>query len=101
MSYTYKFLPTALTEYAEAVKWYKERNIAAAENFIVAVNERIKNICADPIRYRNTYKFFREVSLKKYPYYIVYFIDTEASTIIISAVYHHKRDPKKKYKNRS
>lgn len=101
MNYIYKFLPVALVEYAEAVEWYKEKRIATAENFIADVTERIKDICADPSRYRNTYKYFREVSLKKYPYYIVYFIDTATSTIVISAVYHHKRNPKNKFKNRT
>src|SRR4051812_20965769 len=98
MSYTYKFIPIALTEYKEAVEWYKEKSVIAAENFVADVNERIKEICIDPLRYRNTYKYFREVSLKKYPYYIVYFMDTATNIIIISSLYNHKRDPKKKFR---
>jgi len=48
MNYTYKFVPKALTEYTEAIEWYGERSIVAAENFIADVNERINDICTDP-----------------------------------------------------
>lgn len=98
MSYTHIFEPNALTEYKEAVAWYRERSEAAAENLIIEVKARIEAICSDPLRYRNTYKLFRETSLKKYPYSIVYFVDENTNTIIITSLYHHKRNPKKKYR---
>lgn len=98
MLYTYIFEPRALTEYKEAVVWYKERSEPAAANLITAVKSRIEAICNDPLRYRNAYKIFRETSLKKYPYYIVYFVDEITKTVIITSLYHHKRNPKKKYR---
>lgn len=97
MSYTYIFEPRALTELIEAVSWYRERNKTVAENFIAATKNRIEAICTDPLRYRNTYKYFRETSLKKYPYCIVYFVDEQSAIVIITSIYHHKRNPKKKY----
>ncbi len=98
MNYTYIFEPRALTEYKEAVAWYRERSETAAENLIRELKSRIEALCNDPLRYRNTYKIFRETSLKKYPYYLVYFVDENAKTIIITSLYHHKRNPKKKYR---
>jgi plasmid stabilization system protein ParE len=98
MSYTYIFEPGALTEYKEAVEWYIARSETAAENLITEVKSRIEAICDDPLRYRNTYKNFRETSLKKYPYYLVYFVDENIKTVIITSLYHHKRNPKKKYR---
>lgn len=98
MNYTYIFEPLALSEYKDAVLWYLVRSEKAAINFVQAVNERIVAICSNPLRYRNTYKYFRETSLKKYPYCIVYFVDEDKETIIISSVYNHKRNPKKKYR---
>jgi plasmid stabilization system protein ParE len=55
-------------------------------------------ICDDPLRYRSTYKKLRETSLKKYPYSIVYFVDEKEQLVVIASVYHHKRDPRRKYK---
>ncbi len=66
MSYTPVFDPVALSEYEKAVAWYKERSETAAQNLVTEVNERIKGICLNPLRYRNTYKHFRKISLKKH-----------------------------------
>jgi plasmid stabilization system protein ParE len=66
MSYTFIFEPHALAEYKEAVTWYKERSETAAKNLIIEVQDRIEAICNDPLRYRNTYKNFRETSLKNF-----------------------------------
>ncbi len=100
MSYKYIYEPVALSDYKEAISWYQQRSETAAENFIRSVKEIIEAIRAEPDRYRNTYKNFRETSLKKYPYSIVYFIDENSMTVVITSIYHHKRNPKKKYRKR-
>lgn len=99
MSYRYRYDPVALGEYKDAVSWYLERSELAAEEFVKELNEKIATICNDPFCFRNTYKSYRETSLKRYPYYIVYLIDETKKAIIISSVYHHKRNPQKKYRN--
>lgn len=65
----------AAKEYLEAVIWYKERSLLAAENFVKLVNEAFSEIEAEPEYYRNSYKPFHELKLHKYPYTIVYFIN--------------------------
>ena len=42
MSYRYIYDPVAVIEYREAVEWYAERSILAAENFVLAVANCIK-----------------------------------------------------------
>lgn len=84
-------------EYEEAFKWYNERSELAADNLILAFQQTIEAICNDPFRFRNNYKTYRELSLKKYPYSIVYFIDEENQNILIISFFHHKRNPSKKY----
>lgn len=98
MSYRYIYDPVALNEYKEAISWYLERSEQAAEGFVKEVNEKLATICNDPFRFRNTYKKYRETSLKKYPYYIVYLLDEDKKIVIVSSVYHHKRNPQKKYR---
>jgi len=97
MSYQYVYEPAALDRFKNTILWYKKRSLKAAENFVLEVEERIKAICANPLRYRNPYKYFREAPLKKYPYSIIYFIDEEEKLIIISSIHHHKQHPRKKY----
>ena len=100
MSCTYVFEPRAAEEYEHAFLWYEERSIVAAENFIIAVQDAITQICTNPTRYRNSYKDFREITLRKYPYNLIYYFDLPKELVIIVSVYHHKRNPKTKYKTK-
>ena len=96
--YKYVFYKGALKDYREAVIWYNEHNEEVADRFIEAVENRIAIICSDPYRYRNMYQNFYEISVQSFPYTIVYLIKKKAGIVIISSLYHHKRNPKKKYK---
>ncbi len=88
----------AAKEYLEAVMWYKERSLLAAENFVRTVNEAFSKIEAEPQRYRNSYKHFHELKLPKYPYTIVYFIENTGNIVIISSLFHNKKNPYKKFR---
>lgn len=98
MSYIIAYQERALKEYELAIEWYREHSESAAQNFEVAVKEKIDILRAAPESYKNTYRKFREVVLKKYPYSILYIIEAQTKTIIIFSIYHHKRNPRKKYK---
>lgn len=97
MSYNIFYQPRALEEYEEAVKWYSKRSRMAAENFEAAVEERIEVLKTDPERFRKTYNEFREVTLKKYPYLLIYFVDNMKKQVIISSIFHNKRDSEAKF----
>lgn len=97
MSYKYIYDPVALMEYKDAVSWYHARSERVAQNFVTEVTKKILQICNNPLRTRNEYKDFKETSLKKYPYCIVYFVDENSKTIVIASIYHHKRNPGNKY----
>jgi plasmid stabilization system protein ParE len=99
MKFTNIYTPEAANQYEEIVAWYKERSIVASENFINELETKVKKICVNPFRYRNTYKHFRETALKKFPYYVIYSIDEKNIIIYIAAIYHTARNPKKKYRN--
>lgn len=95
--YQFIYSPVALIEYKDAVVWYKERSTKVAEGSVNQVQEKVNNICKTPYRYHINYKHFRETSLRKYPYSLVYFIDENEKTVIITSIFHQKRNPKKKY----
>ena len=97
MNYKCRFDPIAANEYEAAYSWYIERSIKAADNFVIAIDEAINVICTNPHRYKKSYKELREIILKKYPFYLIYLIDEKKKTIIITSIYHNKRDPDKKY----
>ena len=97
MIYNHIYEPRALLEYEEAVLWYRERSKQASENFELAINEKLHEICMNPTLYRNTKKYFREAFLKKYPFSIIYFIDEIFDTIVVTSIFHNSRNPKRKY----
>ena len=88
----------ASKEYLEAIAWYEQRSLQAAENFILIVEQTLDEIEDKPNHFRLTYKNNREARIKKYPFNIVYFIDEKKQSVIITTLFHHKRNPKKKFK---
>lgn len=87
----------AAKEYLEAIIWYKERSLLAAENFVKSVTEAFSKIEAKPEYYRNSYKHFHELRLHKYPYSIIYFIDRTKNMIVITTLFYNKRNPRNKF----
>ncbi len=87
----------AAKEYLEAIAWYKERSQMAAKNFVKEVNDAFTKVEFEPAKHKNTYKHFYEIKLHKYPFSIVYFIDEEETRIVITTIFHYKRNPKKKF----
>ena len=96
--FQYRIEVSAAKEYEEAYDWYERQSELAADRFKLTVNKSIADICADPFRNRNAYKNLYEVSLKKFPFNIIYFIEEEKRSLTITSIFHHKRNPKKKFK---
>ena len=97
MSYTISYQERAIVEYETAMEWYRLRSEQAAVNFEIAIKEKIDPLRATSGTFKRSYKQFHEVSLKRYPFSIVYLIDEKRKTVIISSIFHHKRNPRLKY----
>lgn len=97
MSYSYAFHEYAQQDYEVIVEWYASRSIKSAKNFIVEVGHALQLICDNPNRWRNEYKHFRELGLKKFPYIIIYSVEEDIQQIIVTAIFHTSKNPKKKY----
>lgn len=95
--YKVTFRKRAAQEYIEAIAWYKKRSLLAAENFIKEMNMALTRIKTDPQQFRNSYKHFHELKLRRYPFTLVYFIDAEKSLVVVATLFHHKRDPNRKF----
>ena len=100
MSYQYIFEPRAQEEYEIAVQWYLDRSLLATQDFISSVDEALALICEHPDRWKNLYKNYFEFGMRKFPFHIIYTIDTENKLIVIFSIYHQQRNPKKKYKRK-
>ena len=94
--YNHIIHPIAQKEFETSVERYSIRSEKAVRNFILEVGNTIETICSNPYQFRNEYKNFHELGLKKYPFSIIYVINDSLSLIVITSVFHHKRNPKKK-----
>ena len=98
MGYLITFRKRAATEYIEAVAWYKERSLQAAENFIFLIQQTLTQIETQPDYFKKSFKNFHEAKTQKYPYSIVYFLDEKKKRIVITTIFHNKRNPKRKFR---
>ena len=87
----YAFHPEALSEYSEAVKHYAEKRIDIAQSFINAVENAVYRIRESPNRYPIVDTHVRRCLTLKFPYGILYTVETDY--ILILAVMHCKQKP--------
>lgn len=93
--YKVVYTPNALSEFEESISWYSERSITVAEKFMIEVGVGINKVRNHPYRFKNIYKNFFEIKVRKFPFDIIYIIEKER--IVIISIYHQKRNPKRKY----
>lgn len=98
MPFDHIFHEEALSEYEKQVIWYADRNIIVAEKFVAVIEASIHKICENPNIWPKKYKVFHEYYLADYPFTIIYTIHEEKNLVVISSIYHQKRNPKKKYR---
>ncbi|MEZ4879523.1 MAG: type II toxin-antitoxin system RelE/ParE family toxin [Chitinophagales bacterium] len=94
--YKIVYRPRALEELEDSLRWYGEKSKKVAENFKEAIKEKIESIKESPKQNPKKYKNYYEAKLKKYPFVIIYVVENER--VLIVAIFHQKRNPKKKYK---
>lgn len=87
----YVFHPEALNEYSEAVKYYAGQNTEIAQAFINSVENAIYRLRDSPNRYPAIDKDIRRCLTQKFPYGILYTV--ESDSILILAVMHCKQKP--------
>ena len=97
MSYSYILLEAAQEEYELSVKWYIIKSEQSAVKFIEAIDVTLESICDYSTSWRNKYKNFFELGVKKYPFTIIYTIDNQNKLIIVHSIFQHKMNPLKKY----
>jgi plasmid stabilization system protein ParE len=98
--YKIKFHPNADKEIEDAFDWYLKNSNLAALNFIEMVDKRIEEVRQHPKRYVVKINKLRETRVAVYPYSIIYEIFEDRKTVYVYSVFHLKRNPKTKFKNR-
>jgi len=98
MGYLYILNKYAHEEYIAAYEWYELRQLGLGNRFMNAVEKKLLQIAEYPEHYGKTYLNFRQTKVKHFPYMIVYEIFARKQLVHIAAIYHQKRNQKKKYR---
>lgn len=98
MSYKFIVLHKALLETKEAYLWYENKTNGLGDKFLNEIKKHKSIIASNPEIFKKTYKDFREVPLKMFPFVLLYALEKSKKEIIILSLFHTSRNPKKKYK---
>jgi Plasmid stabilisation system protein. len=92
--YTLEIKEEADADIAESYIWYETQKPSLGDTFLEEVDEYFEVLIKNPEAFQiKNRKNNRLAPLKKFPFVIVYRI--EQSSIVVFAVYHTSRNPKK------
>ncbi len=98
MAFQIIFHPQAEKEFNTAYQWYEERLERLGERFAEAIEERLNQIAKSPLLYPKKKNSYREAKAETFPYLIIYKVYDKKKVILISAIYHTSRNPRRKYR---
>jgi plasmid stabilization system protein ParE len=91
------FSSFAAKEVQDSFDWYENRVKGLGDRFVNFIDLTIELILLNPEVFPNKKGPYREASLKKFPYQIIYEYIKEKQTVYILHVFHTKRYPRIKY----
>ncbi len=91
--------PFAEADAAEATAWYQKIGEGLGDEFLAALQRKIKAIQRNPDHFQLVHKNIRRALTERFPFAIFYIV--ESDTIYILAILHTRRNPAiwKKRKN--
>ena len=91
MVYNYTIEPSVRFDLNEAIEFYLKISIELADDLISEFYAGIDAIVQDPYLYQTISRSYRKLTLKRFPYKIIFNVKREQITIV--ALAHHKRKP--------
>ena len=85
------FHPAASDEVVETTAYYEDKVPGLGDGFIAEVERVIEVLCDQPNIGQSVGEAFRRILLSRYPYSLIYSIESERIWIV--AVAHHRRRP--------
>lgn len=98
MTYSFIIKDEAIKELSEAIVWYENQQEGLGISFREKFHIKLNQVCANPFHYKNTYKEYHEALTDTFPFQIVYAISEKEHLIVIVAVFHTSRNPKRKFR---
>ena len=84
--------PEAKSEWTDAADWYEARDPGRGRLFSDAIDHALNLIGESPELFAPAFEDIRRCPISEYPYVIYYTV--EANHVLITSVFHTRRDPK-------
>lgn len=100
MDWIIRIRPVAFLDIEEGIRWYNFQKQGLGNSFLAEANTFIEKLKFNPFAFSIISDPVRRMTLKKFPYKILFIIDKKE--VIIIGVIHHKRSNRylrKRYKN--
>jgi plasmid stabilization system protein ParE len=98
MAYSFILKEEAIKELIQAILWYEEQQEGLGKSFRNKFYNKLQRVCNNPLHYKASSKKYHEALVNTFPFQIVYAIDEIEDLIIVIAVFHTSRNPKKKFR---
>jgi len=93
------FSSTAAEEIRNSYVWYENHSKGLGDRFVNFIDLSLDLVKLNPSGFPVKKGSYREASLKKFPYQIIYEFIEETQTIYVLHVFHTKRHPAIKHKH--
>ena len=100
MNWSIIIRPEAENDLSESYNWYENQRFGLGNEYILRVEAALESIRYAPLVYACIYKKVRRILIRRFPYGIFYILNQKQKKIIVLAIMHVKRNPKR-WKNRS
>ena len=94
--YKVTLLSKARKEFLTAFDWYEEQKDGLGDIFSLEIEQSLNLIRKNPNHYPSKSNSLKEFVVKRYPFVIVFKIKSSSNEIIITSIFHTKRNPKVK-----
>ena len=86
-------LPIAEQDIAQAFAWYERREPGLGDELLACIEDCYLAIRRTPEAFRAVRRDYRRALVQRFPYSVFYKFDGE--TIVVHALFHNSRDPRK------
>ena len=93
MKRTLLIRPEAELDIRDAYAWYEKQMPGLGDNYLMHVDAALMAVQRRPSQYPVIYRNARRCLVRRFPYGIIYVV--EDKRILVMAVFHAKRDPRK------
>ena len=96
MIYRLSFRKEAEFDIGSSFDYYEEKREGLGHDFLLCVEEALGKLRRNPLIYPLIYKKLRRIPIRRFPYRLFYLVIGDR--IIITAVFHARKDPRSWHK---